>query len=434
MNIDSKDPLGELVESHPLPTWRRFAWVIMVLLSAGLGWAFFTELDEVTVAEGVVVPKGDLKVVQHLEGGRISEISVREGSRVEADQILLQLDRQSAGLNSEELQAQLDTQLTLRARLVAEAENKEPVWPAAVRSRSPIVVQRQQDIYRTKSTELRRTDSALRQTVVQKEAAVRELEVKRKSTRTNLERARERLKDSAELLKQQLVPRSEHLLLEAEVEDLESEISTMGEAIRRTGAEVEEAKLRRQETLDRFQREAREQLGEIEQAVVGLEEQLKSTTERGSRLEVRSPIAGIVKNMRYTTVGGVVKAGEPIMEIIPVGEKLIVDAKLNPTDRGFVIEGQPARVKVSTYDFVRYGALDAVVTLVAADSTEDEEKGPFFQVLVEPNKNHFGEVEGQFPITAGMQATVDIHTGKRTVIDFLIRPVLKLKSEAFRER
>ena len=127
------------------------------------------------------------------------------------------------------------------------------------------------------------------------------------------------------------------------------------------------------------------------------------------------------------------KPGEPIMEIVPTGEKLVINAKLNPIDIGFVTEGQPARVKISTYDFIRYGALDGVVTLVAADVTEDDE-GPFFEVVVETEKTYLGDKEGDLPITAGMQATVDIHTGTKSVIDFLIKPVLKMKAEAFRER
>lgn len=268
----------------------------------------------------------------------------------------------------------------------------------------------------------------------QRELEVAELVSKQRSTERNLNLAKERLKDSADLLKQKLVPRMEHLKLEAEVEDLESEASTMKSAIPRTQATVEEAKVRQTETKDRFSREARDELGNVEEAIARLKEELAVSGERGARLEIKSPIDGIVKNIRYSTTGGVVKAGEAIMEIVPTGDKLIIDAKLNPIDRGFVQVGQPARVKISTYNFVQYGALDGIVTLVAADSTEDPDKGPYFQVQVETDKTYLGEKEGELPISAGMQATVDIHTGTKTVIDFLIKPVLKMKAEAFRER
>src|SRR5690606_35748536 len=132
--------------------------------------------------------------------------------------------------------------------------------------------------------------------------------------------------------------------------------------------------------------------------------------------------------------GGVVKAGEPIMEIVPTGEKLVISAKLNPIDRGFVEVGQPAQVKLSTYDFVKYGTLEGKVTRLAADATQDPEKGPYFEVVVETDKNYLGRIEGELPITPGMQATVDIITGSKSAIDFLIKPVIKMEASAFEEK
>jgi membrane fusion protein, adhesin transport system len=428
------DRLDNLIDTHPLPTWRPVAWTIIVLITMALTWSFFDELDEVTVAEGSVVPKGDLKVIQHLEGGIIKSIGVREGLAVKKGQTLLTLDRASSGLNKEDLIVRLDSQIVLRARLEAEATSKKPIFPTEVRARHPGLVSAQQKTFDARARELRSTLSVLSNQIRQRELEVAELVSKRRSTDRNLNLAKERLKGSADLLKQKLVPRMEHLKLEAEVEDLESESSTMKSAIPRTQATVEEAKTRQNETKDRFQREARDELGNVADTIARLREELTVAGERGARLEIKSPIDGIVKNIRYSTTGGVVKPGEPIMEIVPTGEKLIIDAKLNPIDRGFVQIGQPARVKISTYNFVQYGALDGKVTLVAADSTEDPDKGPYFQVQVETDKTYLGAEEGQLPISAGMQATVDIHTGKKTVIDFLVKPVLKMKAEAFRER
>ena len=183
----------------------------------------------------------------------------------------------------------------------------------------------------------------------------------------------------------------------------------------------------------RFRREAREETGRVEQGIARLQELLAEATEQGVRAEIKSPIEGVVKNMRYNTIGGGVSPGEAIMEIVPTGDKLVVEAKLNPTDRGYVEEGQRAVVKVTTYDFVRYGGLDGAVLHVAPDSTTDQDGAPYFRVIVETDKTYLGE-EGQLPITPGMQATVDIHTGEKSVMDYLIKPALKLRHEAFRER
>jgi len=428
------DRLDNLIETHPLPTWRPAAWTIIILISVALTWSFYAELDEVTVAQGSVVPKGDLKVIQHLEGGIIKSISVREGSAVKTGQTLLTLDRASSGLNKQDLIVRLDSQIVLQARLEAEATGKQPTFPGEVRARHPKLVAAQQQTFNARQRELRSTLSVLSNQIRQRELEVAELVSKQKSSTRNLKLAKERLKDSADLLKQKLVPRMEHLKLEAEVEDLESESSSMRSAIPRTQSSVEEAKTRQIETRDRFSREARDQLSTVEEAIARLREEFTVAGERGARLEIKSPIDGIVKNIRYTTTGGVVKPGEPIMEIVPTGEKLIINAKLNPIDRGFVQVGQPARVKISTYKFVQYGALEGKVTLVAADSTEDPDKGPYFQVQVETDKTYLGSKVGELPISAGMQATVDIHTGKKTVMDFLVKPVLKMKAEAFRER
>ena len=138
--------------------------------------------------------------------------------------------------------------------------------------------------------------------------------------------------------------------------------------------------------------------------------------------------------MRYNTLGGVVSPGEPIMEIVPTGGNLVIDAKLSPLDRGYVKEGQPAVVKISSYDFVRYGSLDGKVILVAADTSQDEQFGPFYRVVVQTEKSYLGEKVGSLPIMPGMEATVDIHTGQKSVMDYLVKPVLKLREEAFRER
>ena len=239
---------------------------------------------------------------------------------------------------------------------------------------------------------------------------------------------------SAELLADGLTPKLEHLKLRSEVENLDGETKTLGPSIRRARAAVAEARGRVREEQIRFRREAQDELVKTEQAIGRITELLAEATEQGGRAEIKSPIDGVVKNMRYNTIGGGVSPGEAIMEIVPTGDTLVIDAKVNPTDRAYITKGQRTVVKVSAYDYSRYGGLDGIVSLVAPDSSTDESGEPYFRVLVETDKTYLGDREGDLPITPGMQATIDIHTGKRTVLDFLIKPVLKLRHEAFRER
>lgn len=428
-------PLDALLTEHPLPSWRIAAWPIVALLAGLLIWAHLATIDQVSVATGEVVPQGKVKVIQHLEGGIIERIFVAEGARVGAGEPLLRLDLATAGVNRKELLARLDNALLRRARVRALSEGTALAVPADAAGRQPDVAEAERQAYAARKRELESSAGALREQVRQRELEVQELEAKRKAAATNLGLARERLKLSESLLQDGLTARMEHLRLQSETETLEGELQALGPALPRARAAVAEAGQRLREAEDRFRREARDELGETEQTISRVQELLAQATEQGARAEIRSPIDGVVKKLRTNTIGGVVTPGEAIMEIVPSADKLVVEARLNPTDRGYVDAGQPAMVKISTYDFVRYGGLHGTVTQVAPDASTDAKTGAvYFEVIVETDKSWLGSKPGSLPITPGMQATVDIRTGSRTVMDYLLKPVLKLRDEAFRER
>jgi len=184
----------------------------------------------------------------------------------------------------------------------------------------------------------------------------------------------------------------------------------------------------------KYRREASEEIGKTGVAIGRTRELLSEATEQATRTDITSPIDGIVKKMRYCTIGGVIQGGEPILEIVPSQEDLVVEARLNPVDRGYVVEGQKAVIKISTYEYVRYGGIEGEVIRIAPDATIDDSGETYFRVIVRSDKSYLGAVPGDLPITPGMQATIDIHTGQKSVIDYLVKPVLKLRHEAFRER
>lgn len=432
--LSGSERLEALLNQHPLPSWRSFAWPVMVLLTVLLTWSFFAELDETAMAQGQVVPQGKVRVIQHLEGGFIEQLFVAEGDTVKDGDRLLQLNLASTGSNKEELQVRLDSQLLVRARLLAEAEGTELNFPADVAKRRPALVGAQRQAYDARKRELNSQVTVLKEQVKQKELEVQELTAKTKAVTRNHRLASERLKMSKSLLSEGLTAKMAHLELEAEVESLDGEMRSLAPALPKAKAAVAEVKQRLEEGEIKFRREAREELGKTEQEIARVQELLTRATEVGSRAEIKSPIDGIVKNLKFTTIGGVVRPGDPIMEIVPTGEQLVIQAKLNPTDRGYVNEGQSTMVKISTYDFARYGGLKGTVTQVAPDTSTNEQGEPFFRVIVQTEKNYLGESEGSLPIVPGMQATVEIHTGKKSVMDYLVKPVLKLKEEAFRER
>lgn len=426
--------LDDLVMRHRAPGFRRVAWAIMILLALFVAWASVAQLDEVATANGEVTPQGRVKVIQHLEGGLVTDIAVREGDTVHVGESLMTLDLGSLGTNREEIQVRIDGLELARARLTAEANGAALAFPEAEAARRPSLVQAERGAYQARASELEATLRVLTDQERQRTAELRELQAKRQANELNIRLLRQKLAMSASLLRDGLTAKMDHVQLQSDVEMIQGEISVLDQSIPRVEASLAEARSRIDEARLSFRREAREQLSQVEMDLARNRELLAKATDQQTRTEIKSPIEGIVKNLRISTIGGVVRGGEPIMDIVPSKDDLVVEVHLAPTDRGYVREGQKATIKISTYDFVRYGGLDGTVVMVAPDSTVPEQGLPYFRVLVQPHKYHLGDKPGEYQISPGMQATVDIHTGTRSVLDFLVKPVLKMKHEAFRER
>jgi membrane fusion protein, adhesin transport system len=426
--------LDSLVRAHPFPSWHVAAWLVVLMLTMAILWANFARLDEVATAPAEVVPQGQVKVIQHLEGGILREISVRDGQKVKSGDPLVLLDLGASGLDRRQIMIQIDGLLLRRARLIAEAAGLKPEFPDDIAKRYPDLTESQRKSYLSRSRQLASALSVYKSQERQRRQEMSELIARRKSARDNLKLLRERYAMSTELVEKSLVSRMEHLALQSEVKALEGQLDQIVPAIPKLRAAIREVTERSRQAMLIFRRAAAEELGETELALARNRELLTRAADQVKRTLVKSPIDGVVKNLRFFTIGGVVGPGDPIMEIVPSGESLIIEGRLNPTDIGYVSVGQRATVKLSTYDYIRYGGLDGTVETVAADTSVDRSGNSFYKVVVRTEKSYLGNIEGSLPIIPGMQATVDIHTGEKSVIDYLITPVLKLKSEAFRER
>jgi len=427
--------LDAILASSRRPAFRMLAWLIMAAIAAFFGWATFAKLDEVSTAGGEVIPSAKVKVVQHLEGGIIEQLDVAEGAAVKQGQVLVQLALNAVQASREELQVQIDSLVLARARLKAEIDDTALTFPKDVAQRRPELVAAERANFDARKAEMRGRLGVAQEKVNQRELEVKELEARHRAVEANLKLGRERLRLSTELLKNGLTPRMDHLEIQREIENMNGESKVLEQGVPRANAALAESRAFLQEESEGFRRRAVEELSKTELQIARVQESLSEASDRVRRTEIRSPIDGIVKNMRFHTIGGVVRPGEPIMEIVPIGDALVVQAKLSPVDRGYVQVGQPAVVKISTYDFVRYGGLDGVVERIAADTNTDQASNqPYYEVIVRTQKTYLGEKTGEYPITPGMQATVDIHTGRRSVLNYLVKPVLKLRNEAFRER
>ncbi|MBR9971684.1 HlyD family type I secretion periplasmic adaptor subunit [Magnetospirillum sulfuroxidans] len=427
--------LHTLVETYPLPTWRPVGRLVMIAIALFIVWANIARLDEVAIADGEVVPEGKVKVIQHLEGGVIREIYVSEGDEVKEGAPLLQLDLSAVSMNREELQVRLDGLSLQVARLQAELSGATSLkFPAEESSRQPALVQAEQRNFDARRQSHKSNMAVLGDQARQKALEVQELEARHRAIGANLKLARQRLAMSTDLVKSGLTAKMEHVQLQAQTEDLEGQFDTVRASIPRAQAAQAEAKSRLEQEQANYVRTTQAELSDAELNLARTRELLTQASDQQQRTQITSPTDGIIKNLRANTIGGVIRPGDPIMEIVPLHERLQIEAKLSPMDRGYVLPGQAVTVKLSAYDYVIYGGLAGTVSLVAPDTTIGPDNLPFYRVLVHTDKAYLGNEADKRTITPGMVASVEIHTGDRSVMQYLLKPVMKLKHEAFRER
>lgn len=426
--------LDSTLAKHPLPTWRPLAWCVVALLTGAGVFAWRTEIDRVATAPGVVAPLGQVRTVQHPEGGVVEEILVREGDRVRAGQALLKIDLGVGGLTSSEIEVRLDALRLERARLQAEAAQIDLHLPEDESLRQPDLAKAERAAYRGRKREHESSVAVLRDQRTQ-----RELDVE--SIATRLASARERQAVLAQeheivthLVERKLSPKTAALRTEQELRRVEGEIRALEVALPLGQTALAEARERELFERNRFRKQATDRLREVESEIARQAELAERARSRSAQSLLASPIDGVVKNLAVHTIGGVVAAGSPIVEIVPVDEQLVVEMRISPNDIGQIAPDQPVRVKISTYDYLTYGALDGRIVRIAADATQEPEAAPYFRAVVETDRAHLDLGSKTYPISPGMLAEVEMVLGRRSVAQYLIEPVLKLRDDALTNR
>jgi len=423
------DVLKQLGQPH----WRAPQRYLMVMLLVILAWMSFGKVDRVVTASGKVIPFDKVKVIQHLEGGIIQDILVRENQAVKAGDPLIRLDLATSGINSGEMSARMMALRLTKMRLDAEAQGKTPQWPADTLAQYPALVNAELNAFRSKRTERDNALQAIDNQVFQNRQRLAESKERLRTQETSLVLAQKEFAISEELVKDKLTSQLEHFQRQNKVAQIQGDIASLKQSIPGAQAAINEALARRRQEEARFQRESASESSDIERRIASLTEELSRAQDQEDRSVIRAPIDGVVKNLRFQSTGNVVKPGEPIMEVVPVREQLVVELRLNPADRGYVSLNQEALVKISTYDYLRYGGLNGVVTGIAADTDTGRNEEQFYRVIVSTDKAWLGKQKGEFPIKPGMLGEVDIKVDSQTILWSLVKPVLKLKAEAFRE-
>jgi adhesin transport system membrane fusion protein len=434
--LKAQNALDALIATPPSSATQWLARFVMVLLAAFLLWASFAHLEEVAVAEGEVAPVEKIQAIQHLEGGIIEEILAFEGDIVEKGQSLIKLNVSAFTANREELEITLQSLLIKKERLTREAEGKDTLdLSDATKHFRPALITAETQVFNGRKQELASRLTLLKEQKQQRELDVRQLETERNSVSRNLDLLRQKLKISTDLIKDKLTTQLDHLQLKGEVQELEGRLKIINVSIPRAEAALAEAEERLRNEQLIFSNDALKELNDVEAEIARTQEMLGRATDQVSRTTIISPINGIIKSLKTRTIGGVVQPGEVIMEIVPSSANLLIEARLNPRDIGFVKRGQDALVKFLTYDYARYGGLHGKVVSVSADSHTDQNTGEtYFLVKVRTDRNYLGNEATSFPITTGMQATTEIHTGSKTVMEYILKPVVKISHESFRER
>jgi adhesin transport system membrane fusion protein len=406
----------------------RAAVVIVLLL---LAWAALAHVDEVVRGEGKVVPSRQLQVVQSLDGGVVASIHVQEGQVVEAGQTLLRIDETRATSGVRESAAQGFALQARQARLFALADGSAFKPPKPSGDEEQRIVEGEQQLYEAKRVELSTLLSINNQQLQQRQQELAEMRSRKSTAERALDLAQQELAKTRPLLAGGAVSEVEILRLEREVARARGDAEQSTAQIARVQAAIGEAQRKIQETELSFRNEARKELAEVVGKLNALNEGAVALADRVSKSQVTSPVRGRVQRLLANTVGGVVQPGKDIVEIVPLDDELVLEARMAPKDIAFIHPGQKATVKLTAYDFSVYGGMDAVVENISPDTVVDERGNAYYVVRVRTTRSNFSE---KLPIIPGMTAEVDVLTGKKTVLSYLLKPVLKAKAYALRER
>lgn len=413
---------------------NRFAWVIWtgaaILAAVGLGFPVETTIT----APGRVIPSDRVMTVQHLEGGIVSAVRVREGERVKQGQPLMEIDLGGVGMNLEEIAARHASNLAARVRLIAESQGRPLTRSDFPDTLDSDVVKGELGAYEARMQEQRGLEASANSVAAQARSRALEQQAKVTGLGDRLTIAQKEVEISSRLFDEKLVGQLELLQKQREFEATRMDLQVNRQMLVSAQSAVAEADGKVVETRGRFRRRASDELATVERQLASVSEELSRARTQRQRTVVRAQSDGLVKGLRSPNPGWVVKPGEPIMEIVPDEEQILIEAKLSPNDRGFVHVGQAAKIKVTAFDFLRYGAVDGQVTLVAADADRDAtvpDAPPYYRVMLNTSRPYVGQPQNR--ITAGMQAEADLVVGHDPFIWYLLRPVLRMQREAFRE-
>ena len=407
-------------------------WIISIV--AFILWASFASIDEVTRGNGKVIPYGQNQVIQNLEGGIVESILVHEGQKVKKGQILLKIDNAKSLSSSETNKMKYNELYAKQLRLYAEA-NELPFPKTDIKDKElQKQVELAEKLYESDKSEMLAKDETIVNQIEQRKQELKEALAKIKSLQKSLEFVTEEIAMMAPMVKEGVKSKVDFLKLKREANGIQNDIEAAQLSIPRLKSAIKEYRSKRIEAKQKYINEAKQELNKVSAELERIRTQQIEYTDQVNRTMVKSPVDGIVQKLFVNTVGGVVKPGEDLIEIVPTNEKLYVEIKIKPSDIAFIHPGAEAMVKISAYDFAIHGGLKGKVVDISPDTITDKKDNTYYIIHIETEKNHLGTKEHPLKIIPGMTARADIVTGKKTVMEYILKPILKSKQYVFSER
>ncbi|QIR15771.1 HlyD family type I secretion periplasmic adaptor subunit [Shewanella aestuarii] len=432
---------------------RLIIWSLAAMLFCFFVWAFFSELDQVTTGQGKVIPSSQVQIIESLDGGILQEVFVQEGVLVTKGQPLVRIDdtrfrsdfaqqeQEVFGLQTNiirmrtELDSIVISDMSSDWREQVKITKQNLVFPDTLIEKEPALVLRQQEEYSGRLDNLSNQLEILARQIQQRQQETEELASKISTLTTSFQLVSRELELTRPLAQKGIVPEVELLKLERTVNDIKGELQSLRLLRPKVKASMDESILKRREAVFVYAADLRAQLNEMQTRYSRMNEAQVGAFDKVSKAVITSPVTGTIKSIHINTLGGVIQPGEEIIEIVPSEDKLLIETKIAPKDIAFLHPGLPAIVKVTAYDFTRYGGLKGTVEHISADTSQDEEGNSFYTIRVRTEESNLQKADGtQMPIIPGMLTSVDVITGKRSILEYILNPILRAKDTALRER
>ncbi|WP_370516906.1 HlyD family type I secretion periplasmic adaptor subunit [Pseudocitrobacter sp. 73] len=424
---------GVITEGAPRST-RITLWACFAFFIAFVVWASFAQVDEVTRGEGKAIPSSRLQKIQNLEGGIVSEVFVHEGQIVEAGQPLLRLDDTRFRSNVGESEADRNALIARISRLQAQIDDTPLEISPEIERDAPGIASGERELFNTQRERFRSEISGLEEQLSQKRQELLDFEAKKVQFRNSLGLLQQEVRMSEPLVAAGAISKVEVLRLRRSEVETRGQLDSVILSIPRAQSAIKEIESKIAEAKGRYRSDALAELNEARTNLSKTEASGKAIEDRVNRTLVTSPVRGVVQQLLVTTIGGVIQPGSELVEIVPLDDTLLVEAKVRPQDIAFLHPGQQAMIKFTAYDYTIYGGLKGSLEHISADTITDKEGRSFYQIRLRTENNHLGNEEKPLLIIPGMVVSVDIMTGRKTVLSYLLKPILRAKAEALRER